>query len=283
MKTKLGYCYAIERGLLTISACAALAVLTGPSFAADMAARPYTKAPPPVAAPVASWSGCYVGGGGGYGMFQRENVTYLTTTVPRTALTDQWDFGGRGWFGTVQGGCDYQFSAGLPWNLVIGAFADYDFADITSDPTNPWSGLGGQVKLSSQWAVGGRIGVAVTPNLLAYFSGGYTEAKSDQLNLFAKTINNIAFLPIGANAGIYIPGQTYTGWFIGAGTEYAMNFLPGLFWKTEYRFSEFDAVTTRTYFTATNAYTGVDEDVKKFVQTVRSSLVYRFNWGGSRY
>src|SRR5262245_9985242 len=104
-----------------IGALAILVTFAGSAVAADMP----TKAPPPIVAPVASWSGCYVGGGGGYGMFQRENVTYLTTTVPRTDLTGQWDFGGRGWFGTVQGGCDYQFSAGLPWNVVIGAFADY--------------------------------------------------------------------------------------------------------------------------------------------------------------
>ena len=32
-------------------------------------------------------------------------------------------------------------------------------------------------KLRSQWAIGGRIGWLVTPQLLTYFSGGYTEAK----------------------------------------------------------------------------------------------------------
>jgi len=36
-----------------------------PAFAADLAARTYTKAPP--LAPVDNWSGFYVGGMGGYG------------------------------------------------------------------------------------------------------------------------------------------------------------------------------------------------------------------------
>lgn len=262
-----------------VIALAATVALSAPALAADMAIK--APMPAPIVAP--SWSGCYVGGGGGYGWFTQENVTYLTTSVPRTALTSQWDTGGRGWFGTVQGGCDYQFSAGLPWNMVIGAFADYDFADIKGEPTNPWSGLGGTEKMSSQWAVGGRLGVTVTPNLLVYFAGGYTEAHFDRLDLSAKTVNNIAGLPIGAAAGFYLPGQTYKGWFIGAGDEYALNFLPGLFWKTEYRFSDLDRVTKQVYFTGTNAYAFVDEDTKKYVHTVRSELVYRFNWGSSRY
>jgi outer membrane immunogenic protein len=56
--------------------------------------------------------------------------------------------------------------------------------------------------------------------------------------------------------------------------------MPGLFWKTEYRVSEFNRVTNPILFTATGLPTGTSEDSKKWVQTVRSELVYRFNWGG---
>src|SRR3569833_1551005 len=38
-----------------------------PASAADLAARPYTKAPPMVAAAVYDWSGFYIGGNGGGG------------------------------------------------------------------------------------------------------------------------------------------------------------------------------------------------------------------------
>ena len=62
--------------------------------------------------------------------------------------------------------------------------------------------------------------------------------------------------------------------------EYALSFLPGLFWKTEYRFSRMDAVTNPQYFTATNTLVGFSEDFRKYIHTVRSELVYRFNWGG---
>ena len=75
------------------------------------------------------------------------------------------------------------------------------------------------------------------------------------------------------------------GWFIAAGDEYALNFLPGLFWKTEYRFSDLDTQSNAVRFVATGARVGapagLDYDSHKFVQTIRSELVYRFNWGGS--
>src|SRR5258708_38781805 len=40
-------------------------VSAAPASAADIAARPYTKAPPPV--PIYNWSGFYIGGNGGWG------------------------------------------------------------------------------------------------------------------------------------------------------------------------------------------------------------------------
>src|SRR5260370_3363568 len=43
----------------------ALGMVT-PASAADLAARPYTKAPPPIVAPIYNWSGFYIGANGGY-------------------------------------------------------------------------------------------------------------------------------------------------------------------------------------------------------------------------
>src|SRR3979409_869079 len=41
--------------------------MNAPASAADLAARPYTKAPPPVVAPIYDWSGFYIGANGGGG------------------------------------------------------------------------------------------------------------------------------------------------------------------------------------------------------------------------
>jgi outer membrane immunogenic protein len=260
----------MKKVLLTLTAMAAF---TAPALAADMAPR-YAKAPAPMPVAVASWTGCYIAGGGGYGLWNQENTTYDDTTAPRTQLSATQTGGGRGYFGTVGGGCDYQFGLGA-WNLVVGAFGDYDFASIKGNP-NFALALYGQEKLSSQWSVGGRIGALITPNLLTYFSAGYTEAHFDQVNL----LNSAFGGPIGAPSGFYFGSRNYSGYFLGAGDEYALSFLPGLFWKTEYRFSDLDTKNNPLRFTAGNALTGVSIDSHKYVHTVRSELVYRFNWGG---
>jgi outer membrane immunogenic protein len=261
-----------------VLALSAVAAFSAPALAADMAA----KAPMMRAAPVAyapSWTGCYVGGGGGYGMWNQENTGYDDGApngrfLTRTRITETVTTGGRGYFGTVQGGCDYQF-AGLGQQFVIGVNADYDFDSLKGNHNPPGTNFWAQEKMSSAWSAGGRIGWLAFPNLLTYFSVGYTEAKFD-----AQTYTNLNGPPFGILQNTFTPGRTYKGWYLGAGDEYALNFMPGLFWKTEYRVSEFDRTTNPVLITATGLPTGYSEDSKKWVQTIRSELVYRFNWGG---
>jgi outer membrane immunogenic protein len=283
-----------------VLAMAAVAAFTAPALAADMAAKAPLRAAPVAYAP--SWTGCYVGGGGGYGMWNQENVghvdpftitpvavapetvlteaTIIRSVAPqgplttRTRITDTVTSGGRGYFGTVQGGCDYQFQA-AGWNLVVGAFGDYDFADIHGHHAFAALPIVANERLSSQWAVGGRIGAVVLPSLLVYFSGGYTEATFDR-----QDFTNLFGPPFGVSVGAFLDKRTYKGWFLGAGDEYALSFLPGLFWKTEYRVSEFNRESNSLFRTSTGLPTIYSEDSKKWVQTVRSELVYRFNWSG---
>jgi outer membrane immunogenic protein len=258
---------------LALALVAATATLTaGSAVAADMAARPM-KAPPPVMAPVANWTGCYVSGGLGYSLWQQENTTYFDGP-PRTAVTGQWDAGGRGWTGRAQGGCDYQLGMG-GWNVVIGLFGDYDWTSVDGRPTEPFFGAYGIEKQSSQWAVGGRIGLLVTPQLLTYFSGGYTETHFDAVNP-----TNFNFPPFPAT-GFYVPGQTYKGWFLGSGLEYSLGWAPGLYLKTEYRFSEFDVGRNNILAVGTNAPLGFSIDSRKYVQNITTSLVWKFNFGGA--
>ena len=41
--------------------------MAAPASAADLAARPYTKAPPPMITPIYDWTGFYIGANGGWG------------------------------------------------------------------------------------------------------------------------------------------------------------------------------------------------------------------------
>ena len=62
---------------------------------------------------------------------------------------------------------------------VAGIFADYDFSSIKGT-IGELSGTGlVPFKQSSAWSAGGRIGYLVVPQLLTYFSGGYTNARFD--------------------------------------------------------------------------------------------------------
>src|ERR1700737_3475506 len=142
-----------------VLALTALAAFAGPALAADMAPRAYSKAPPPPL-PVATWTGCYIAGGGGYGLWNQENTAFADT-VPRVQLDATTTAGGRGYFGTVGAGCDYQFPV-ASWNIVVGAFGDYDFASMKGRPSDPFFQAYGFEKLTSQWSAGGRIGVLVT-------------------------------------------------------------------------------------------------------------------------
>jgi len=256
-------------------ALAATAAFAGQAIAADMPARmPMKAAPVPV--PVANWTGCYVSGGIGYGLYDQQNVDYVGVN-PRVQVTGQYDTGGKGWLGRAQAGCDYQFTGIGSWNLVVGVFGDYDWADIKGQFAGSAFGAfgAGTETMQSSWAVGGRIGLLVTPQLLSYFSGGYTEATFGYGTLF----NNIA-VPFNIPTGLYLSNHTYKGWFLGSGLEYSLGWAPGLTLKTEYRFSEFDVGTNPYRVVGTNALLGVDVDSKKYVQTVMTSLVYKFNFGG---
>jgi len=236
-----------------------LTLASGAAIAADLPPPELAyKAPPP---PVYNWTGCYVGGGAGYGMWNQDVVaeTFPGLVQAGPTLTN----GGRGWFGQGQGGCDYQFSLPLPFwspNVVIGAFGDYEAGNLRGTVTIPTTGTFGAESMNNAWAVGGRAGVLVTPKFLTYFDGGYTQANFGQVNFSA---------PPGT-----IASNTYNGWFIGSGFEYSFDFLPGLFFKTEYRYS--------TYSTANLPIipTAFALNSTKYIQMVSTELVWRFNFGG---
>src|SRR5262249_9374105 len=87
-------------------ALAAVAAFAGQAIAADMPAR-ITKAPVAAPLPVASWTGFWVSGGFGYGLYDIDHST-VSTAIPPTIFDVGHDNGGRGWLGKVGVGGDYQ-------------------------------------------------------------------------------------------------------------------------------------------------------------------------------
>jgi outer membrane immunogenic protein len=252
--------------MLTALAVAALASST--AFAADLPAPVYKAAPPPPP----TWTGCYVNGGGGYGLW---NSDHNVETFPGLAALDvTTTSGGRGWFGGGGGGCDYQFGL-MNWTVVIGAFGDYNAMSLSGTVSDPFSGLQGQATEQSAWAGGGRIGVLINPTLLTYFNGGYSGAHISQVNYgFAG----------GAPAGLFAPSHNVNGYFLGGGTEYALNWdwmpIRGLFWRNEYRWSSYKPTDDQAFIAATGAGTPFANHSQLTSQTIASELVWRFNWSG---
>ena len=120
----------------------ALVTASGAALAADLP----VKARPIV--PVVSWTGFYVNGGLGYGLWAADTKTINPATGACVLCVDQTQ-GGRGWFGTVGAGYDHQFNN---W-IVGGVFADFDISSIKGTIQDQGPFFAGRVKQTWSWVV----------------------------------------------------------------------------------------------------------------------------------
>ena len=148
---------------------------------------------------------------------------------------------------------------------MVGALADYDFASLKGNIAAPGIGAGisGDEKMTWAWAAGGRLGYLPWDTLMVYVSGGYTQAHFNGTILSPGTFTT--------------SGTSYSGWFLGSGYEYRFDWLPGLYWRTEYRFNSYNNKDNQLLVGGVPV-SGDFIHSEKFVQTVTSSLVWRFNW-----
>jgi outer membrane immunogenic protein len=220
----------------------ALAALGSSASAADLAARPYTKAPAPIAAAY-NWSGFYVGAMGGYGWSDRVTVAGVAVT----GADIQGGFGG----GTV--GFNYQAPGSM---FVFGVEADAAWADINHSEALVGFGLATQ-KIKAFGSVTGRVGVAVDTVLL-YGKGGYGWAQNE----FSATVLGLTLSD----------SKFHSGWTVGGGAEWA--FAGPWSAKVEYMFARYDSENYFTGIAPPGVGFGMD------VHTVKAGVNYRFNWGG---
>jgi len=253
-------------------ALTALAAFTGSASAADLGARPYTKAPAPVM-PVYNWTGFYIFGGAGGGLWAADSN--VQTAPGGVALTRDQRLGGSGWFGTVGICYDWQFNG----RWVAGIFGDGQFGDIRGSLSDPFFGTEGREKLRTSYAAGVRLGYLVAPNVLSYVNGGYSGSE------WSGTTQSF-IVPGGVNVATTGSFQR-NGWFVGGGVENNLDIFgisaPGWLMKTEYRSAFYDRATLPETFVPAfgGGATGTAATFKPWVQTVSTSLVYRFNWGGA--
>ena len=254
-----------------VLAIATIAAMTASATAADLAARPYTKAPPPIVAP--NWTGFYIFGGGGGGIWAAEQS--IETSPGAVALTRDSRVGGSGWFGTVGAGYDWQFNG----SWVAGVFADGQFGSLRGSIIRPIAGVGaveGWEKLRDSWAAGVRLGYLVAPNVYSYVNGGYSGSEW----------SGVSYTGLGFGTAPVLTTASFNrnGWFVGGGVENSLDIfglhMPGLFMKTEYRAAYYDRISLPETSVATGLPNGFATTFNPWVQTVSTSLVYRFGWTG---
>src|SRR5580698_7850126 len=123
----------MKKFAITLSAFAAL---TGSAFAADLPAHTYSKAPVMVA-PAPSWTGFYIFGGIGGGVWDADSN--VQTYPAGVALSRDQRYGGDGWYGTVGAGYDWQFNS----SWVAGIFADGQFGSLRGTINDPFFAVSG--------------------------------------------------------------------------------------------------------------------------------------------
>ena len=203
-----------------IATVAVTALLTGSAFAADMAPRPYVKAPPPLVQ-VYDWTGFYIGGNvGGQWLDSGYDANYPTLAVLGSlGLRDTSVIGGG------QIGYNWQFSP----NWLLGIEGDISYADHNTGGVIIPLGIDhidGSARLRTQGAIRGRLGWTSNAWLL-YAVGGVA---------FGQTDTTLSLVRDGVGADSRTNSDTRVGWTVGAGVEYMMapNWIVGV----EYRYTD---------------------------------------------
>jgi outer membrane immunogenic protein len=242
----------MKQALLFGVSVAALGI--APAFAADLAPRMYTKAPP-VAAPIYNWTGFFIGAEGGGG-WARDRWTLPLVAGATAASTD---LSG----GTAGGVIGYNWQ--LPSNLVFGVEGNLDWADISGTSTCISNALlSCRSKLDQMYTATGRLGYAFGPGLL-YVKGGA-----------AWTRDSYSVFTIATGALAESASANRTGWTVGVGGEYM--FAPNWGAKLEYDYYDFGNKTTGLVTPAGAVLDTISS--KLTVQTVKAGINYHFNFGG---
>jgi outer membrane immunogenic protein len=148
---------------ILVGAIGAVALsLSAPATAADLGARPYTKAPLPMVAAIYDWSGFYIGINGGGGSSHR----CWNFTSGGAFVGDEGCHNATG--GTVGGQIGYRWQS-TQW--VFGLEGQGNWADFTGDSIGPFTGLRNRSQIDSFGLLTGQVGYTWN-NVLFYVKGG---------------------------------------------------------------------------------------------------------------
>jgi outer membrane immunogenic protein len=264
----------MRRTLVGFIAALALGSVSPAAFAADMVPEP---------APVSSWTGFYLGAGGGVGWADFDvdhKRCVLDGDVCSDSVDENWHDSGDensngDIIGTVQGGFDYELAP----SIVFGVYADWTFGDGISIDRNhnhdDWTGFHDHfdAEVKDMVDVLGRVGFAPTPNLLVFALGGWTWADVDtnfRVRDDSEDWHNNNDDNLNAN-----------GFTVGGGLEW--KFTDNLSVRGEYRFTDLEDFNNNHRFTWDGCECDFRDrnDVNVNVQRVLFTLNWRFGGFGA--
>jgi outer membrane immunogenic protein len=233
--------------------------LAAPASAADLAARPYTKAPPPMMAAIYDWSGFYIGlnGGGAWSHKCWDLVADTFGPISPAAAEGCHDATG----GTIGGQIGYRWQAS---SWVFGLEAQGNWADLKGSNTSLLDPLArNQSKIDALGLFTGQIGYAWN-NALLYVKGG-AAVTSDQYRIFD--------IPTGVEFAR--ANETRWGAVVGAGVEFG--FAPN--WSVGFEYDHLFMGDRNVDFagTGTGVFAGTDR-IRQDVDMATVRVNYR--WGG---
>jgi len=259
----------MKKVLLATVALAALGSATSAS-AADLAPRPYTKAPPPPIVAVYDWTGFYIGGNGGYGTSRRcwdfipsSLVTGVPTGAPSVSEGCH-DADG----GTAGGQIGYRWQ-NASW--VYGLEAQGNWADFKGSNVSPTTVVVGAAPLSvtnhshidAFGLFTGQIGYAWN-NTLLYAKGGAAVVNEKHHSRLTTT-----GLVVGSSSS-----DAHWGAVAGVGIEFG--FTPNWSFAVEYNHIFLDDRDVR--FTTPAGTFFANDRIGGDVDIVTARVNYR--WGG---
>jgi outer membrane immunogenic protein len=241
----------MKRILLGTVALAALGMAAAPASAADLAARPYTKAPPPMVQAIYDWSGFYIGINGGGGTSRK-----CWDLVTGPVLTAEGCHDATG--GTVGGQIGYRWQSS---SWVFGIEGQGNWADFKGSNTNLTNTLLRDTsKIDAFGLLTGQVGYAWN-NALFYVKGG-AAVVGDRYNTTVIATNVLN------DSG----KETRWGGTVGAGLEFG--FAPN--WSVGVEYDHMFLGRNNVTFTTPAGVISTTERISQDVDMGLVRLNYRF-------
>jgi outer membrane immunogenic protein len=235
-----------------------------PASAADIAARSYTKAPPPMVAPIYDWTGFYIGVNGGWGSSRK--CWDLTNDAVLGIITPPFREGCHDATGGTAGGqIGYRWQA-ASW--VFGIEGQGNWADFRGSNTSLFfPTIQNQSRVDAFGLLTGQVGYAWN-NVLLYVKGG-AAVTGDRYRTFD--------IPTGLL--LDTANDTRWGGTVGVGVE--VGFAPN--WSVAFEYDHLFMGTRNVSFSSAGTFAtpGVFTATDRIRQDVDLATVrVNYRWGG---